>query len=144
VRGRRVKHNPFPEDELAEINITPLADVCLTLVIMFMIVSPMAMQALIQVQASQAIATNIKERVKEKPIFVDITTDGFTVNNKKFQTEYDLYRVLQSELSRKNDKTVMISSAPDVRYQFVVRVLDIAKQSGAVSLSLVPRKKDSA
>lgn len=145
VRFVRRHVNQFSESaELSEVNVTPLADVCLTLVIMFMIVSPMALQALIQVQASQAVATSEASRTTEKPLFVDVTTDGFTVNQMKLGSEYDLYRALQKELSKKSDKTVMISSASDVRYQYVVRVLDIVKQSGAKSLSLVPRKKADA
>lgn len=139
---KRGNRNPFAQqNELSEVNITPLADVCLTLVIMFMIVSPMALQALIQVQSSQAVASTSNQKKKEKPLFVDITVDGFRLNNQKIPTEYALYRTLQREIAKKNDKTVMISSAADVRYQYVVRVLDIVKQSGASSLSLVPRKK---
>jgi biopolymer transport protein ExbD len=46
-------------------------------------------------------------------------------------------------LGQTQDRVVLISSAADVRYEHVVRVLDIIKQSGAKSLSLVPRKKDA-
>jgi len=115
----------------------------LTLIIIIMIVSPMVYQAMIQVKPSQAVATKENERVVEKPIFVDITTKGFTVNNNKISTEYELYRTLQVELSRKRERIVLISSAADVQYQAVVRILDIVKQSGASNLSLVPRKGEA-
>jgi len=135
---KKDKHN---EDEtLAEVNVIPLADVCLTLVIIIMVISPMVMQSMIQVQPSQAVSAPSSVRVNEKPIFVDITTAGTTVNSQLITTEYDLFKILQRNLALLNDKTVLISSAADVRYQEVVRVLDIVKQSGAKSLSLVPRK----
>jgi biopolymer transport protein ExbD len=55
-------------------------------------------------------------------------------------TEYELFRALQKNLAMRSDKTVLISAEPAVVYQNVVRVLDLVRQSGAVSLSLVPRK----
>lgn len=129
--------------EIAEVNVIPLADVCLVLVIIVMIFSPMALQSMIQVQAAQAIATKAKVAVNEKPLFVDVSLAGFTLNNNTVATEYELYRLLQKSLASKNDKTVLVSSQPNVKYENVVRVLDIVKQSGAVSLSLVPRKDSS-
>jgi biopolymer transport protein ExbD len=131
------------QGEVSEINITPLADVTLVLLIILMLLSPLAMQSMIQIQAAQAVATRSKTAVVEKPLFVDITPAGFTVNAKAVSSEYELYRTLQRNLLGKHDKTVLVSSSPDVKYENVVRVLDLVKQSGAVSLSLVPRKKEA-
>lgn len=132
------------DEGVGEVNITPLADVTLVLLIMIMVLSPMALQSMIQVQASQAVSAPSQHSITEKPIFVDITTAGFTLNNNPVATEYELFRNLQKILSSKSDKTVLISSAADVKYENVVRVLDMVRQSGAVSLSLVPRKGGSA
>ena len=128
--------------EVSEINITPLADVTLVLLIILMLLSPLAMQSMIQVQAAQAVATRSKTAVVEKPLFVDVTSAGFTVNSQVIATEYELFRTLQRNLVGKRDKTVLVSSMPDVKYEIVVRVLDLVRQSGASSLSLVPRKKE--
>lgn len=136
--------NQSDEAELSEVNIVPLADVTLVLLIMLMLLSPMAMQSMIQVQSAQAVATKSKPTISEKPIFLDIRADGFSVNNQEVPTEYELFRVLQKNLSNKRDKTVLISSQSEVRYQSVVRILDLVKQSGALSLSLVPRKEGEA
>lgn len=130
------------EEEISEVNIVPLADVTLVLLIMIMLLSPMVLQSMIQVQAAQAVASPTKDLVREKPLFVDVKKDGYTINNQLFSSEYELYRALQKQMSARKDKTVLISSQPDVAYQNVVRVLDLVRQSGAVSLSLVPRKKD--
>lgn len=138
--GKKRKED-FSADELSEVNVTPLADVSLTLVIMMMVMAPMVFQSLMQVKPAQAVATKKNERVVEKPIFVDITKKGFTVNNNKIETEYALFRTLQNNLARKKDRTVLVSSESDVKYELVVRVLDIVKQSGASSLALVPRRK---
>jgi biopolymer transport protein ExbD len=134
--------NRDQDQEVSEVNVIPLADVCLVLVIIIMLISPMTLQSMIQVQAAQAVAQRMgKQKVPEKPLFVDVTPAGFSLNNTALGTEYELYRALQRELSTKIDKTVLITAADNVRYENVVRVLDLIKQSGAQSLSLVPRKK---
>ncbi len=128
------------DGELNEVNIVPLADVTLVLLIILMVISPMALQSMIQVQAAQAVASKSSSTISEKPIFVDIKSNGFTVNSQAIATEYELFRVLQQNLGGRKDRTVLISSQPDVKYQNVVRILDLVRQSGAVSLSLVPHK----
>jgi biopolymer transport protein ExbD len=143
VPKRSGRENPFNGEELTEVNVIPLADVCLTLVIIIMVISPMVLQSMIQVQPSQAVAASKPTVTNERPIFVDITTAGFTVNNRVAKSEYEFMRTLQRAMVGRSDKTVLISSAPDVEYQTVVRALDIVKQSGASSLSLVPRKKEA-
>lgn len=128
------------EEGISEVNIVPLADVTLVLLIMIMLLSPMVLQSMIQVQAAQAVATKSKDLVREKPLFVDIRSDGFALNNTVLASEYDLYRTLQRQMKPRKDKTVLVSSQAEVPYQNVVRILDLVRQSGATSLSLVPRK----
>lgn len=137
------KSSDNTEDGISEVNVIPLADVTLVLLIMIMVLSPMSLQSMIQIQAAQAVASKSRDAIREKPVFVDITTKGFTVNSRLIPTEYELFRTLQKLMSFKKDKTVLISSAPNVKYENVVRVLDVVKQSGAVSLSLVPRKQEA-
>ena len=135
--------NEFSGGEISEVNITPLADVSLTLVIMMMVIAPMVFQSMIEVKASHAVATKTKARVEEKPLYVDITPKGFTLNSKAIETEYELFRLLQKSLVRKKDRTVLITSDKSVPYENVIRILDLVKQSGASNLSLVPRKSVS-
>lgn len=136
--------NQDTEAEITEVNVVPLADVTLVLLILLMVLSPMALQSMIQIQAAAAVASKSKPTISEKPLFVDIRANGYTVNGQDVPTEYELFRVVQRNVAGKRDKTVLISSQPDVKYQNVVRVLDLVRQSGAVSLSLVPRKDGGA
>lgn len=132
------------DDGISEVNVIPLADVTLVLLIMIMVLSPMTLQSMIQIQAAQAVAAKSRDAIREKPVFVDVTTRGFTVNSKQISSEYELFRTLQRTLAYKKDKTVLISAAANVRYENVVRILDVVKQSGAISLSLVPRKQEAS
>jgi len=102
----------IPQEELSEINVIPLADVCLTLVIIIMLISPMILQSMIQVQPSQAVSAPSKPGVDEKPVFVDITVQGFTINNNAVLTEFDFVRTLRNLLLDKKDKTVLIPPLP--------------------------------
>lgn len=139
---RKRRNREFEQgEEVSEVNVTPLADVSLTLVIMMMVISPMIFQSMIEVKSAQAVATGHEARENEKPLFIDITKNGFTVNTKKVGTEYQLMRVLQRQLSRNAARPVLITSAPEVEYQNVIRILDLVKQTGGNNLSLVPRKK---
>ncbi len=137
---QNISSNNKDELEVSDVNVTPLADVTLVLLIVLMVISPMVLQSMIQIQAAQAVATRPETAVREKPLFVDITTTGFTLNNQAIPTEYELFRQLQKNLSVRTDKTVLVSAEPTVVYQNVVHVLDLVRQSGAISLSLVPRK----
>jgi biopolymer transport protein ExbD len=99
------------DDGISEVNIVPLADVTLVLLIMIMVLSPMTLQSMIQIQAAQAVAAKSRDAIREKPVFVDVTNKGFTVNSKLIATEYELFRTLQRTLAFKKDKTVLISAA---------------------------------
>ncbi|HND64153.1 MAG TPA: biopolymer transporter ExbD, partial [Elusimicrobiota bacterium] len=55
-------------EEISEINVVPLADVSLVLLIVLMLITPMVMQSMIQVYASRgAAAVKADQTVKEKP-----------------------------------------------------------------------------
>jgi len=125
--------------EISEINITPMADLSITLLIILMIISPMVMQSMIKVHASAAAIEAKKDKKPEKPLFIEVTRKGFFLNTKKMKTEEDLYLRLRGELSRKTQKTVMVTAGKGVTHGRVVHVLDLAKQAGAESLSLIKK-----
>ena len=64
-------------EEISEINITPMADLSLTLLIILMIISPMIMQSMLTVNASRA-AVEAVERQKQvdKPLYIEIKKNG--------------------------------------------------------------------
>jgi len=129
--------------EIAEVNVVPLGDVSLVLLIALMIIMPMVMQSMIKVVASRAVAAPA-QRMAEKPLYVEVTPSGLVLNNVKMKSDEDFFMRLRGELSRKNDKTVMISPQPDVMHGRVVEVLDVAKLAGVEKLSLVKHHEGGA
>lgn len=129
------------DEELSDVNITPLTDLSLTLLIMLMLISPMMIQSMINVVSSEAVESRIKADLKEKPLYIDVTVKGYYLNNNKMKGEEDLFLKLRGELSRKKDKTVLITVESKVKHGRMVKALDLAKQAGAAKLSLLRRKK---
>lgn len=127
-------------EEISEINVVPLADISLVLLIVLMLITPMVMQSMIQVYASRgAVAVKSDQTVKEKPLFLDVRTDGYYLNTNKLTTELQLLTNLRGELSRKDDRTVIITAGKGISHGRMVTALDTAKQAGAEKLSLVKR-----
>lgn len=124
-------------EPVAEINITPLGDVSLTLLIILMIISPMIMQSMIRVYSSKALPTHQQERKKEKPLFINITKKKIYLNTRPIRSDLDLASRLINELMQKRNKTVLVTAEYNVTHGKVVHVLDIAKQSGAEKISLL-------
>lgn len=127
-------------EDISEINVVPLADISLVLLIILMLITPMVMQSMINISPSQsAKAVKVKDAVHEKPLIVEVRPDGFWLNQNKMETAVALQNFLAGELSRKNDRTVIITAAKGVRHGMVVTALDMSKQAGASKLSLVKR-----
>ena len=106
-----------------------------------MVISPMIMQSMIKVFSSSAVASSAKAAKKEKPLFVDIQEDDIYLNNKKVSSDLYLATHLLAELSRKADKSVMVTVHPAVLHGKVVYILDLIKQNGAGKVSLIKRRE---
>jgi len=122
---------------LAEVNITPLGDLSLTLIVILMIISPMIMQSMIKVHSSKAVKSSQEEKAKEKPLFIRITKEAIYLNTEKMASEEEFSLRLANELGNKKDKSVMITSDREVLHGRVVHILDLSRQSGAEKLSLL-------
>ena len=128
------------QGEIAEINVVPLGDVSLVLLIALMTIMPMVMQSMIKVVASKAVSAASDDKVPEKPLYVEIERDALRLNNVPMNGDEDFFLRLRGEISRKSDKTVLVTAKPDVTQGRVVDVLDISKLAGAEKLSLVKHR----
>jgi biopolymer transport protein ExbD len=125
------------EDEpITQINVTPLVDVCLVLVIIFMAVAPMAVTLGIKVLESRPSTAEGKASVDEN-VQVKLALDGvITVNGTK--TDGLTFRgVLADALTRSKDKMVIITADAKNRVGQVVEILDASKQAGALKLAVM-------
>ena len=123
-----------------EANITPLADVTTTLIVVFLITMPALAGHGINVNqaeaGSESAVVSPTEMKNETLLTVAINPEGITLNGTLVAVEY-LQQELSDKLSNQDDKTVVIVPHDDVLLGQVVEVLDIAKASGAESLAML-------
>ena len=128
---------PQKQDEpITSINVTPLVDVCLVLVIIFMAVAPMSVMLGIKVLETRPSNAEGKASIDEN-VTVDIALDGsIKVNGKK--TDGLTFRgALAAGLARSKDKMVVVTADPRNRVGLVVEVLDASRQAGALKLAVM-------
>ena len=123
-----------------EANITPLADVTTTLIVVFLITMPAMLWNGIQVNSAeagseQAVITPT-EATDDGLLTVAVTPDGITLNGTAMEPD-ELETELTARLAERSDKTVVIVPHDDVILGLVVEVLDIAKASGADNLAML-------
>ncbi|MEW6515664.1 MAG: biopolymer transporter ExbD [candidate division FCPU426 bacterium] len=123
------------EDAITDINVTPLVDVCLVLVIIFMVTAPLAMQAGIIVASSKVDAAEGQVSQNES-VAVRLTADKMYLNDRLVTLE-TLPPLITAKLKVNKKKVVTITADEDVKHGIIVAVLDISKQSGAEGLSIM-------
>ena len=124
------------EEPITDINLTPLVDVSLVLVIIFMAVAPFALQAGIKVLQSKANAQVGKVSASES-VQVKLTKDGaLTLNGKAVEREAYPEAVAKA-LEKSADKFVIVKADTENKVGQVVGLLDDAKQAGALKMALM-------
>lgn len=124
------------DQPITDINLTPLVDVSLVLVIIFMAVAPFAVVAGIKVLQSKAGASQGKTSATENVQIVLKENGALTINGRRadFAT---LLASLQEALARSKEKMVVLTADGGNRVGQVVEILDTSKQAGAVKLAIL-------
>ncbi len=130
-------------EETEKINVVPLADLTLVLLIILMVLSPMMTQSMIHV-ATPAVKSdkNIemepdKDEKPPEPLLIAVREEGYTLNNVPVQDLDQLMAALKARLEETPDRPVLVTANKDITVGAVVRVLDLAKQNGAEKVSLL-------
>ena len=125
-------------EPLNEVNVIPLADLSLVLLIILMVLSPMIMQSMIKVQASKAAAIkSLSKQPPEPPLILAMNVDGISLNTVKVVDDVDLAARLAQALANREERTVLFTTDPGVLHGRFVQVLDLVKQQGADKIALL-------
>ncbi len=122
-----------------DINVTPLVDVVLVLLIIFMVVTPLLEKDI----AVNVPSTEKVEQVEEVPadqLVVKLAASGeVTVNGEKIEMGDAYVKRLEGVLSKKipKDRIVFLLAEDGASYGTLVRLLDEAKKAGAQTLGLM-------
>jgi biopolymer transport protein TolR len=134
-----MSHQINDKDEtLSEVNVIPLADLSLVLLIVLMVLSPMITQALIQVSAANAQKAETQaEAAPETPVIVSFEPTALKLNGTLMGSELEFATRLSQVMGNRRDKSVLFTAAPDVIHGKVVHVMDLIRRHGASSLVML-------
>jgi biopolymer transport protein TolR len=121
---------------ISQINVTPLVDVMLVLLVIFMVTAPIIQQG-VQVNLPQAKAGAIEGT--EELLVVTIAKNGKIYLNDNEMSLDELGKKLEAIRKLKADKQVYLRADQDVRYGVVMRTIAQIKQSGIEKLGMVTR-----
>ena len=123
----------------SEINITPLADVMLVLLIIVMLIAPL-LQKGVDVTLPEAANTTNKAENDEQTVLA-VTADGRFYVDQVQVPEQDLLREVNSALERKFEKIVLIKADQDAQYSNVMSILDRLQRAGIEDIGLITERK---
>lgn len=145
--------SPFVKHEeaapIADVNVVPLADVSLVLLIILLVLSPMAAQSMLKVQS--AAAKKEAEQAKgpkpgedpllpktpEPVVAVGLSPLGYVLDGRFLSSDAELKAWLQPKLSGRDDKKVFLAPELDVPNGRVVGAIQAIQDCGASAVALV-------
>ena len=132
---------------ISDVNVVPLADVSLVLLIILLVLSPMAAQSMLRVQAAAAKAAEapgpkagedpLQPKAPEPALAVGLTPLGYVMDGRLLGGDAELRARLEPELRRRDDKKVFLSPDLDVDNGRVVGAIEALQDCGAASVALV-------
>jgi biopolymer transport protein TolR len=128
----------------SNINVTPMVDVMLVLLIIFMVITPM-LQNKVQVEMAQVEnPTNMPDADKEDAIVVGVTRDGSVYLGQNKIALSELGSAVQGKLADKPGKTVYFRADARSKYIDVENAIDAVRTAGVEEVGLLTQKKESA
>ncbi len=121
----------------SNINVTPMVDVMLVLLIIFMVITPMLQKGVSVDMAKVASPTPMPDADKEDALLVSIMRDGKIYFGSDRVDADKLTQLVKDRLANKVDKRVFIKSDARARYGNVVDVVDNVRSAGVDDVGLL-------
>jgi biopolymer transport protein ExbD/biopolymer transport protein TolR len=126
----------------SDINVTPMADVMLVLLIIFMVVTPMLQKGQSVDLARTRNPVDMKEADRDDAVLVAVTRDGkFWLNQDRVNID-DLAAKVNDLLATRLEKTVFVKSDFRAKYGDVVQVIDGIRNAGVDRVGLLTERLD--
>jgi TolR protein len=126
----------------SDINVTPLVDVMLVLLIIMMLVAPMLQQG-VAVRLPTATNTVDKPETQEQTVLAIAKDKSFYLNAKPV-TEGEMATRLNELLENKKEKIVLIKADEEVEYGAVMQAMDQLRNAGIEDIGLITERKKGA
>jgi biopolymer transport protein TolR len=124
---------------MSDINVTPLVDVMLVLLVIFMVTAPMMMEG-VAVNLPQTKTESIK--TQEDPLILSVNKKGeIFLENHPIKLE-DLRKRIETIFKYRKEKEVLLRADKEIAYGFVVKVMAEVKRAGVNKLGMVTEPMD--
>jgi biopolymer transport protein ExbD len=123
--------------DLREINLTPLIDVCLVLVVILLVATPLAFESAIAVRNAVQLGRKAEQVTKNERIEVGVVSDSTITVNRKLVMRSELRGELGPLLAESVTRRVVVKCAGGVAHGTFVNVLDQARLLGAAEIAVL-------
>jgi biopolymer transport protein TolR len=127
---------------MADINVTPMADIMIVLLIIFMVITPMLQKG---VDVRLPVAGNTKERKDEpKSIIVAVRKDGTTyLSGTKLDSQAELTPQIKERLQDlpEGARIIYLKADEGLAYSEVMKVMDLCREAGVEEVALIAERK---
>jgi len=124
---------------VSDINVTPLVDVMLVLLIIFMVTAPMMTQGL-DVDLPETTSKSLRQ--KEEPLIVTVNKEGKINLNKVQVTQPLLLQQLQDLGKAQKKKPIFLKADKNVPYGVVVSIMSTIKTAGFDKLGMITKPEE--
>ena len=123
----------------SDINVTPLVDVMLVLLIIMMLIAPMLQQG-VAVTLPEAGNTSDKPDTQDQTVVAVDATSAFYVNAIRV-TKDDLVPRVQAALEDKKEKIVYLKGDKDAKYSAIMDAMDALRKAQIENIALITERK---
>jgi biopolymer transport protein TolR len=121
----------------SDINVTPMVDVMLVLLIIFMVITPLLQKGVSVVMATSANHIAMQEADKDDAVLISITKDGAIYLGSNKVTPEEVTVQVREKLEKKTSKQVFVKADARAHYGAVVDVVDDVRSAGVDDLGLL-------
>lgn len=129
------------EELQSDINVTPLVDVVLVLLVIFMVVTPLIKQ---EVPVELPLAESSRQTQDLAQIILTVRVDGSLLLNHEPVPRQDLGARLVALSATRHDKTIFLEADRSLLYDRVVQVMDECRAAGMTTIGVITQKPAAA
>jgi len=124
----------------SDINVTPMVDVMLVLLIIFMVITPMLQKGIPVDMVKSVNPRNMPDADKEDAVVVAVSRDGRLYLGSDQTSLEELSAKVRDKISQRVDRTVYIKSDSRAKFETVVKAIDEVRSAGVDQLGLLTDK----